>query len=102
MADGDIFRKLKRVYIKSYKGLCEGKATIAECARSIMTALKLDIKTKGDLPIILAQKMGEVLTQILGEVNASTSVDWGSVNTILGTNWDRDRAVRAKFLEIRV
>ncbi|NUN66450.1 hypothetical protein HCU40_17230 [Pseudanabaena biceps] len=80
MADGDIFRKLQRVYIKSYKGLCEGKATIAECAQSIMTALKQDIKIKGDLPIILAQKMGEMLTQILSEVSASASVDWGSVN----------------------
>ena len=80
MADGDIFRKLQRVYIKSYKGLCEGKATIAECARSIMKALKLDIKIKGDLPIILALKMGEMLTQILDEVNVNTSVNWGSVN----------------------
>ncbi len=80
MADGDVFRKLQRVYIKSYKGLCEGKATIAECARSTMTALKKDIQIKGDLPIILAQKMGEMLNQILGEVNSSTSVDWGNVN----------------------
>ena len=80
MADGDIFRKLQRVYIKSYKWLCEGKATIAEYAQSIMTALKQDIRIKGDLPIILALKMGEMLTQILSEVNASASVDWGSVN----------------------
>ena len=80
MADGDIFRKLKRVYIKSYKGLCDGKATIAECARSIMKALRLDIKIKGDLPIILALKMGGMLTQILDEVNVNTSVNWGSVN----------------------
>ena len=80
MADGDIFRKLKRSYIKSYMWLCEGKATTTECARIVMQALKKDIERNGDLPIILAQKMGEVLTQILGEVNASISVDWGSVN----------------------
>jgi len=35
--------------------------------------------------------------------NDSYRVEIQAVSTtILGTNWDRDRAVRAKFLEIRV
>ncbi|MCY7331683.1 MAG: hypothetical protein LH649_03280 [Pseudanabaena sp. CAN_BIN31] len=80
MADGDIFRKLGKIYIKPYKWLCEGKANTAECARIVMNALKQDVKIKGDLPIILAQRMGAKLTQILKEVSEFSSIDWGSVN----------------------
>ena len=78
MADGDVFRKLKQIYIQSYKGLCEGKANIDECARVLIKAFKKDIQAQGDLPISLAQKIGETLTKIFEE--SCGNIDFGLVN----------------------
>ena len=80
MADGDIFRKLGRIYQKSYKWLCEGKASSTECARTVIKALKQDLKIKGNLPIILAQQMGEKLKQIFGDITGLNCINWGVVN----------------------
>lgn len=78
MADGDIFRKLKQIYIKSYKWLCEGKANADECAQVLIKALKKDIQNQKDIPISLAQKIGETLTKIIEE--SCGNIDFGSAN----------------------
>jgi hypothetical protein len=80
MADGDIFRNGLGFYKKLYKWLCEGKATMDQCTRTAIIALKQDLKKKGDLPIKLAQVMGERLFQILSMEGENKSVDWGSAN----------------------
>jgi hypothetical protein len=80
MADGDIFRNGLGVYKKLYEWLCERKASMDECTRIAIKALKQDLKKKGDLPIKLAQGMGEKLFQILSIEGENKSVDWGSAN----------------------
>jgi hypothetical protein len=80
MADGDIFRSGLGYYKKLYKWLCERKASIDECTRIGIAALKRDLKNKGNLPIILAQHMGERLSQILSIEGENKSVDWGIAN----------------------
>jgi hypothetical protein len=80
MADGDIFRNGLGVYKKLYEWLCENKASMSECTQIAIKALKQDLKKKGDLPIKLAQGMGERLFQILSREGENKSVDWGSAN----------------------
>jgi hypothetical protein len=80
MADGDIFRNELGVYKKLYEWLCERKASMDECTRIAIKALKQDLKKKGDLPIKLAQGMGERLFQILSIEGENKSVDWSSAN----------------------
>ncbi len=80
MADGDIFRNGLGFYKKLYEWLCENKASMSECTQLAIKALKQDIKKKGDLPIKLAQAMGERLFQILSMEDENKSVDWGSAN----------------------
>jgi hypothetical protein len=81
MADGDIVHnRLGRIYQKPYKVLCEGKASTGECARDVMNALRQDLKKKGDLPIKLAQYMGEKLHQVLVASAGNSSVDWSTLN----------------------
>ena len=49
MADGDIIHsRLGGIYQKPYKLLCEGKATIDECAHVLIQAFNKDIVKKGD------------------------------------------------------
>ncbi len=85
MPDGDIIHnKLARLYQKPYKFLCEGKASASECTRAILKALKLDLKNKGNLPVILAQRMSEKLTQTLtNNASKNGSIDWATLNTDL-------------------
>ncbi len=80
MADGDIFRNGLGVYKNLYNWLCENKASMSECTQLAIKALKQDLKKKGDLPIKLAQDMGERLSQILSIEGENKSVDWGSAN----------------------
>jgi hypothetical protein len=80
MADGDIFRSGLGYYKKLYEWLCENKASMSECTQIAIKALKQDLKKKGDLPIKLAQGMGERLFQILSMDGEHKSVDWGSAN----------------------
>jgi hypothetical protein len=81
MADGDIVHnKLKRIYQKSYKDLCEGKASNSECVRSVVNALRQDLQKKGDLPIKLVQNMVEKLRQTLVESDGNIFVDWPKLN----------------------
>jgi hypothetical protein len=80
MADGDIFRSGLGFYKKLYECLCEGKASLDECARMAIKALKKDLKRKGNLPIILARQMGEKLSQVLNIAGENNSVDWGSAS----------------------
>jgi hypothetical protein len=77
MADGDIFRSRLGVYKKLYEWLCENKASMCECTQIAIKALKQDLKNKGDLPIKLAQSMGERLFPILSLEDENKSVDWG-------------------------
>jgi hypothetical protein len=70
MPDGDIVHnKLRRLYQKPYKWLCEGKATSDECARALLEKLKQDIKDKGDLPVMLIQSMADKLVQSVSAAN---------------------------------
>ena len=64
MPDGDIFHnRLRRLYQKPYKWLCEGKATSDECARTVLESLKKDLIQKGDFPVRLCQGMADILAQ---------------------------------------
>lgn len=80
MADGDIFRNRLGFYKKLYEWLCENKASMSECTQLAIKTLKQDLRKKGDLPIKLAQDMGERLSQILSIEGENKSVDWGSAN----------------------
>jgi hypothetical protein len=77
MPDGDIVHdRLRPLYQKPYKWLCEGKATTDECAQVVMEALKKDLIKKGNLPVILAQSMAESLAQAISAAGETDSVDW--------------------------
>lgn len=70
MPDGDIVHsRLRRLFQKPYKWLCEGAATSDDCARVVLDKLKQDIKTKGDLPISLAQEMAASISQVMGAID---------------------------------
>ncbi len=68
MPDGDIIHnKLRRLYQKPYKLLCEGKAPSDDCARVVLKKLKQDVKEKGDVPVKLCQGMADILIQSTSE-----------------------------------
>ncbi len=79
MADGDIVHnRLRRLYHKPYKWLCEGKATSDECTRSLIKSLQQDIKKKGDIPVMLAKSMSENLIQAINNAGGIIFVDWAT------------------------
>lgn len=81
MPDGDIVHsRLRRLYQKPYKWLCEGKATSDECARVVLEKLKQDIKNKGDLPVILTQSMANSLVQAVSAVNELGARDYAALS----------------------
>jgi hypothetical protein len=81
MPDGDIVHnKLRRLYHKPYKWLCEGKATSDECARAVLEKLKQDIKDKGDLPVMLIQSMADRLVQSVSTVNELGAGDYAALS----------------------
>jgi hypothetical protein len=80
MADGDILRNGLGCYKKLYQWLCEGKASMLECTQVAIKALKSDLKKKGDLPIKLAESMGERLFQLFNVVDDKSCIDWNSAN----------------------
>lgn len=80
MADGDIFRNGLGFYKKLYEWLCENKASMSECTQLAIKALKQDLKKKGDLPIKLAQDMGERLFQVLSMNGENKSGEWVSAS----------------------
>lgn len=92
MPDGDIVHsRLARFYKKPYQWLCERKANSDECARVAMEALKRDLMRKGDLPIILAKRMGEILERTINDASESSSVDWVALNMEFDTLvWQAD------------
>lgn len=82
MPDGDIVHsKLPRIYQKLYRWLCEGKANTTECGRVAMEALKRDLMKKGDLPVMLAKRMGESLERAINDASENSSVDWAALST---------------------
>ena len=78
MSDGDIIRGLQRPYQKPYKALSEGKATNNECAQFAIKALQQDIKNKGDVPVILAKRMGKSLKQAFSDARGMIFMDWAA------------------------
>jgi hypothetical protein len=81
MPDGDIVHnRLRPLYQKPYKWLCEGKATSEECAISALKVLKKDLDRKGNLPVILAQSMAESLVQAISTVGENGSVNWATLS----------------------
>ncbi|MBE9126582.1 MULTISPECIES: hypothetical protein [unclassified Coleofasciculus] len=81
MPDGDIVHsRLARLYQKPYQWLCEGKADRNECARVTREALKRDLMRKGDLPVMLAKRMGESLERAINDAGENGSVDWAALN----------------------
>lgn len=80
MADGDIIRMLTGIYHKPYQWLCEEKRSIDECAHVLMKALKKDIGKKGDLPLKLAQKIGEILSRTISAPGENGSVDCAALS----------------------
>lgn len=80
MPDGDIIHnQLGRFYQKLYRWLCEGKATTDECARVVMEALREDLKKKGNLPVMLAQPMAEII-QAASAASENGSVDLSALS----------------------
>lgn len=78
MPDGDIVHsQLRLLYQKPYKWLCERKATSDECAQVAIAAVKKDIIEKGNLPVILAQNMQEILVHARSE---NGSVDYAALS----------------------
>ncbi len=77
MPDGDkIHDKLWRGYQKPYKELCEGKSNVQECAWTLMSELLKNIKRNGDIPIEIAQLMGESITQASFNTENCHNMDW--------------------------
>ena len=60
-----VHSKLRRLYQEPYKWLCEGVATSEQCAQTLLQKLKQDIKTKGNLPIVLSQAMADMVAQVI-------------------------------------
>jgi hypothetical protein len=81
MPDGDIVHnRLRRLYHKPYKWLCEGKATSDECARAVLEKLKQDIQAKGDLPVMLTQSMADRLVQSVSAANELGAGDYAALS----------------------
>jgi hypothetical protein len=81
MPDGDIVhRRLRRLYQKPYKWLCEGTATSDECARALLEKLKQDIKAKGDLPVALSQAMADSVAQIISNPEEASESDFAKLS----------------------
>lgn len=77
MPDGDIVHsRLRRLYQKPYKWLCEGTATNDECARALLEKLKQDIKAKGDLPVALSQSMADSVAQVSSHLEEARESDF--------------------------
>lgn len=86
MPDGDIVHnRLRRLYQKPYRWICEGKATSDECAQVVMESLKKDLIQKGDLPISLCQSMADNLVQAISSVDELRAEDY----TALSIGFDR-------------
>jgi hypothetical protein len=78
MPDGDIVRtKLRKLYFKPYKQICEGVASIEECSHLTLDALLRDIKIKGNLPLKIAQEMSESLIIAIDTASEMNQVKWG-------------------------
>lgn len=89
MPDGDIVRNgLRRIYQKPYEQICEGKATSCEFAKSLLKALKKDLEKKGNLAVILAQDMANIITQAISAAGNNGSVDY------VALNMDLDRLIQ--------
>jgi hypothetical protein len=81
MPDGDIVHsRLRRLYQKPYKWLCEGKANSGECAQVMLESLKKDLIQKGDLPVRLCQGMADILAQAVIVSNELGSRDYASLS----------------------
>ncbi|NJK29340.1 MAG: hypothetical protein HC940_03880 [Acaryochloris sp. SU_5_25] len=81
MPDGDIVHsRLRRLYQKPYRWLCEGTATSDECARVVLKKLKQDIKAKGDLPVALSQAMATSVVQIIGNPEEAREGDFAKLS----------------------
>jgi polyhydroxyalkanoate synthesis regulator phasin len=81
MPDGDIVHsRLRRLYQKPYKWLCEGTATSDECARVVLEKLKRDIKAKGDLPVELSQAMADSVAQIINNLEEARESDFAELS----------------------
>lgn len=77
MPDGDIVHsKLKRLYRKPYKWLCEGAADSEECARALLTNLKRDLQARGNLPIVLSQAMADMIEQTISSPKTAKESDF--------------------------
>jgi hypothetical protein len=84
MPDGDIVHsKLLPIYQKPYIWLCEGKADSDECESVVLDAFKRDLM-KRDLPIALAERIGNLLYEIsknvTGDANNFNWADWAEAN----------------------
>lgn len=81
MPDGDIVHsRLRRLYQKPYKWLCEGTATSDECAMAVLEKFKQDIKAKGDLPIVLAQAMAASVAQKISNLAEARESDFAKLS----------------------
>jgi hypothetical protein len=81
MPDGDIVHsRLRRLYQKPYKWLCEGTATGEECARVLLDQLKKDIQAKGNLPVALSQAMADKVVSVLSNPNVAIEGDFARLS----------------------
>ena len=102
MPDGDIIRGLQRIYQKPYEALFGRKATNDECIRSLIKSLLRDIKNKGDIPINLAKRMHEIITQFISNAGGIIFVDWAVLRRELNRLVEQsDGAPNLKELALR-
>ena len=81
MPDGDIVHsRLRKLYQKPYKWLCEGTATSDECARALLEKLKQDLKAKEDLPVALSQAMADSVAQIISHLELAREGDFAKLS----------------------
>lgn len=77
MPDGDIVHsRLRRLYQRPYKWLCEGAATGEECTRVLLTNLKRDLQARGNLPIALSQAMADRLEETICSLETAKEGDF--------------------------
>lgn len=75
MPDGDrVHSQLGRFYQKPYKMLCEGVAEPEDCARSLLNRLRRDLQHIAKVPLLLARKISDLLSQRIGPLEYSNDL----------------------------
>jgi hypothetical protein len=81
MPDGDIVHnRLRRLYQKPYRWLCEGTATTDDYAWIALKKFKQDIQAKGNLPVALSRSMATRVAQIISNPEKARESDFAKLS----------------------